>query len=158
MDLLLWLEETWLALYVRESESILGYPTVLFMHTLGLAMVAGFSAVLNLRVLGFARSIPYGALAAFIPVIWIGLAVTVASGTALIVAAASTKLLMPVFHIKLIFVVAALVMLHRLTKQVFRNPLADRSPLPPRAHLLALASLVCWAGATTAGRLMAYIV
>jgi hypothetical protein len=158
MEFLEWLETNRLALFVRESNSMWAYPTILFLHTLGLSMVAGFSAFLNLRVLGFARKVPFGALTPFITTIWVGFAVTAASGTALLVADASTKMRSPVFYIKLVFVALALVNLHLLTKRVFRNPLADRSPLPRQAHMLAASSLLFWVGATTAGRLMAYIV
>lgn len=158
MDLLLWLEDTRIALYVRESNSILAYPTILFLHTLGLATVAGLSAFLNLRVLGFARTLPFAALRPFITLIWVGFAVTAASGTALLIANASSKVQSPIFLVKLVFVALAVATLHLLTKQVFRNPLADRSPLPQRAHVLAVLSLLFWVGATTTGRLMAYIV
>lgn len=157
MELLLWLEETRLALWVSGSTSILAYPTILFLHTLGLATVAGFSAFLDLRVLGFAPKLPFAALTPFIPTIWVGLAVTVASGTALLLAQASTRMQSPVFLIKLVFVALAVVTLHLLTKRVFRNPLADHSPLPRQAHILAALSLLFWVGATTAGRLIAYL-
>lgn len=157
MEVLLWLEETSLAVFVRESASIWGYPTVLFLHTFGLAIVAGLSGLLSLRVLGFAPKVPFAALTPFLTPIWVGFALTVASGTALIVADASMKLRMPVLWIKFVFVALALVCVHQLTKQVFRNPLADRSPLPPRAQMFAASALVCWVGATTAGRLIAYV-
>jgi hypothetical protein len=158
MELLLWLEETRLALFVRESPSILAYPTILFLHTLGLATVAGLSTFLNLRVLGFARALPFAAMTPFVTAAWVAFAVTAASGTALLVANASAKVQSPIFLIKITFVALAVVTLHLLAKRVFRNPLADRSPLPRQAHVLAALSLLFWVGATTAGRLMAYIV
>jgi hypothetical protein len=157
MELLLWLENTRLALFVRESNSILAYPTVLFLHTLGLATVAGLSAFLNLRVLGFARTLPFAALTPFITAIWVGFAVTAASGTALLIANASSKVTSPIFLVKLVFVGLAVATLHLMTKRVFRNPLADRSPLPRQAQVLAASSLLFWVGATMAGRLMAYL-
>lgn len=157
MELLLWLESTWLAVWVRETNSILAYPTVLFLHTLGLATVAGLSAFLCLRVLGFARALPFAALRPFVTATWVAFGVTAASGTALLMAAASSKVSL-LFVVKLAFVLLAVVTLHRLSKQVFRNPLADTSPLPREAHALAVAMLLFWVGATTAGRLMAYIV
>ena len=158
MEQLLWLEETRLALFVRESNSILAYPTVLFLHTLGLATVAGLSAFLNLRVLGFARTLPFVALTPFITAMWVGFAVTAASGTALLIANITSRLQSPIFLIKLVFVALAVVTMHLLARRVFRNPLADQSPLPRQAHVLAASSLFFWVAATTAGRLMAYIV
>jgi hypothetical protein len=158
MELLLWLVVTRLAGWVGGANTILAYPTVLFLHTIGLVTVAGFSALLSLRVLGFAPKLPFTALTPFIPAIWVAFAVTAASGTALLLPTASSKVPSAIFLIKLAFVGLGVVTVHLMTKQVFRNPLADRSPLPGRATLLAAASLFCWVAATTAGRLMAYIV
>lgn len=157
MELLLSLENTSIATWIRESNSILAYPTILFMHTLGLATVAGLSAFLDLRVLGFGRGLPFAMLRPFIKAIWYAFALTAASGLALLIANASSRMTI-VFLIKLVFIALAVGTLQVLTKQVFRNPAADQSPLPRHAHVLALLSLVFWAGATTAGRLMAYIV
>lgn len=157
MELLSWLESTRLATFVRESNSILAYPTILFLHTLGLAMVAGFSAVFALRVLGFARRMPLSALSPFIAVLWTGFAMTVVSGTALLIADTS-KMSSPIFLIKLTFVAFGIVTVHLLIKRVYRNPLADKSPLPPQAQVLAALSLAFWVAATMAGRLIAYIV
>jgi hypothetical protein len=157
MDFLLWLEETRIAQFVSSGNTILAYPTILFLHTLGLASVAGFSAFVSLRVLGFAPAIPLSAVRPFIRIIWIAFAVTAASGTALLMAAASSKAPTPIFLIKMTFVGLAVTTVHLLTKQVFGRP-EDQSPLPPRARVLACASMLLWVAATTAGRLMAYIV
>ena len=43
MDFLQPLQETAIAKFVGESGSLLGYPTVLFLHTIGLATVAGLA-------------------------------------------------------------------------------------------------------------------
>lgn len=158
MDVLLWLENTSLATWVREGNTILAYPTVLFLHTLGLATVAGLSAFLNLRVLGFAPSVPVSALKPFIAGAWVAFAVTALSGTALLIANASAKMQSPIFLIKMVFVLLAIATLHLMTKRYVRNPQADHSPLPRQAQVLAAASLFFWVAATTAGRLMAYIV
>ena len=157
MELLLWLESTKFAEWIRESSSIFAYPTFLFLHTLGLATVAGLSTFLNLRVLGFVEGVPFATLRRFVTVIWIAFGVTAGSGFVLLIANVSSKLT-AVFGVKLVFVFLAVATLQLMSKRVFRNPLADQSPLPNQARVLALASLIFWIGATTAGRLMAYIV
>lgn len=91
MDLLLWLEDTGIANWVGESNSILAYPSILFLHTLGLATVAGLSAFVCLRVLGFAQGLPLAALRPFVTAIWVAFGVTAFSGTLLLIAAASSK-------------------------------------------------------------------
>ena len=158
MEVLQWLEDTSIASWVRDGNTIFAYPTVLFLHTLGLATVAGLSAVLCLRVLGFARTLPLAALTPFITATWAAFAVTAVSGTLLLIASATTKALAPVFLVKLVFVGLAVVTLHLLSKQVFRNPLADQAPLAQRARVLAMSLLLFWVAATTAGRLMAYLI
>jgi hypothetical protein len=96
-------------------------------------------------------------LTRFVTAIWVGFAVTAASGTALLIANASSKVQSPIFFVKLAFVGLGVATLHLMTKQVFRNPLADQSPLPRQAHVLAVLSLLFWVAATTVGRLMAYL-
>ena len=57
-----WLEGTALATWVRESPSLWAYPTVLTLHTVGLGIVVGASAVVDFRLLGFAPRIPLPSL------------------------------------------------------------------------------------------------
>jgi hypothetical protein len=157
MDFLLRLEQSSLMVWVRESGSLWGYPAILFLHTLGLATVAGVSAAIALRVLGFAPKIPLASLTRFFPLIWAAFAVTAVSGTVLLIADATSKLSSPVFYIKMLLIALALVNVQLLKKRVFQDPLIDSRPLAANAGILAVASLFFWIGATTAGRLMAYI-
>jgi hypothetical protein len=157
MDFLLRLQESAFAQWVSQSGSMLGYPTILFLHTLGLGTVGGLSAGIDLRILGFASHLPLASLRRFFPVMWAGFAVIAASGLALLVADPITKLAQPIFYIKLLFVALALVNMHLLKTRVFQDPLVDAKPLSANAKLLAITSLFFWMAATTAGRLMAYI-
>ena len=157
MDFLLRLEQSGFATWVREGGSIWSYPTILFAHTLGLATLAGVNAGIDLRILGFAPHMPLAPLKRLFPVMWAAFVVTAASGTALLIADATTKLASPVFYVKMVFVALALLNLQMLKSQVFRSSLATDSPLAANAKLLAATSLLLWIAATTAGRLMAYI-
>jgi hypothetical protein len=157
MEFLLWIENTSIAQWVGGSSSILAYPTILFMHTLGLSAVIGLSVFISLRVLGFARGLPFAALAPFITLIWIAFALTAVSGTLLLMSTASAKLQSVIFIVKLVLVGLAVATQHLMTRRVLRHPQADVSPLPGQAHVLALCSLFLWAAATTAGRLIAYL-
>jgi hypothetical protein len=143
--------------WVRESGSLLGYPTILFLHTMGLATVAGLNGAIDLRLLGAATKVPLSSLTPFFPFIWMAFGLTAVTGLILLIADAESKLASPVFWVKLVFIILALVNLHVLKRQVFANPDVDTRPLPSQAQLLALSSLLFWVGATTAGRLMAYI-
>jgi hypothetical protein len=145
-----WLEGSTLAAWTRESPSIWAYPTILTLHTLGLSVVVGASAVIDLRLVGFAPRVPLEPLQSLFPFIWIGLAVNAASGVLLFAADATAKAQQPVFYVKLACIALALWQTVRA-----RRAIARRAPESGRnAAALALAF---WAGAIVAGRLMAYL-
>jgi hypothetical protein len=156
MDFLLWLEQSEFATWVREGGSLLGYPFILFMHTLGLGTLAGVSGSIDLRILGFAPNLPLAPMKRLFPLMWTAFAVTALSGTALLIADATTKLASPIFYVKMVFVALAIANVQLLKAQVFRDGVDDRA-LPANARLLAATSLLLWIAATTAGRLMAYL-
>lgn len=151
------LQQSAFARFVGESGSLLGYPTVLFLHTLGLGTVAGVNGAVALRVLGFGRSVPIQPLDRLFPIMWLGFIVSALSGLALLVTDPVTRLHQTVFYVKLIFVALAVVNMQMMRSRIFRSPAASDGVLPSNARTLAMASLVLWIGATTAGRLIAYI-
>src|SRR5207249_9965994 len=63
------------------------------------------------------------------------------------------------FYIKLTQIALALITATRIRRLVFagRDDAAVDRAVPPKARSLAVASLLLWAGAITAGRLMAYL-
>jgi hypothetical protein len=151
------LQQSAFARFVGESGSLLGYPTILFLHTLGLGTVAGVNGAVALRVLGFGRSVPIEPLDRLFPIMWFGFIVSALSGLALLVTDPVTRLHQTVFYVKLIFVALAVVNMQMMRSRIFRSPAVSDGVLPPNARTLAMASLVLWIGATTAGRLIAYI-
>ena len=157
MEFIKQLEQSGFVTWVREGGSLWGYPAVLFLHTIGLATVAGVNAGINLRILGFAPKVPLSPLRKLFPLIWTAFGATALSGTILLLTDATAKLSSPVFYIKMLFIAAALTNLHLLKKHVFLDPLVDTKPLSMKAKTLAVTSLVLWIGATTTGRLMAYL-
>jgi hypothetical protein len=75
----------------------------------------------------------------------------------MLVADATTKLTSLDFYIKMAFVFAGLFVLIRMRRQIFEDPQLDKAPVSVKAKILAWASLACWFGAITAGRLLAYV-
>ena len=151
------LQQTAFARWIGESGSLWGYPTILFLHTLSLATLAGVSAGINLRILGIAPALPLAPMVRFYPLMWAAFAVSAASGTSLLIADATSKLAQTVFWVKLFFVLLAIINLQLIRKRVFGDPLLDQRPIPSNARLLAVTSMVFWLGATIAGRLIAYL-
>ena len=71
------------AVWLKASPSIWGYPTLLFLHTLGISFSAGPSVAIDLRLLGFAGRLPLAPFDAFFRVVWVAFAVNAASGIVL---------------------------------------------------------------------------
>ena len=157
MEFLQSLQQSAFSKWVSESGSLLGYPTILFLHTMGLGLVAGLSGAVNLRLLGFAPGVPVAPLARLFPAMWLGFAVSAASGLALLVADPVTKLSQVIFYVKVLFVALAVVNMQMLWTRVFRQPAAAPAPLPAGARTLAMTSMFFWLAATVSGRLIAYI-
>jgi hypothetical protein len=145
------------SVWVRESGSLWSYPTIIFLHSLGLSFVVGLNAAIDLRLLGFAPRLPIAPMKRLFPVMWIGFWVNAVSGVALLMADAGTMLVSRIFYIKLALIALALGNMAFIQRRIFRNggPAGDRVPL--NAKVLAAVSLVLWVGAITAGRLTAYL-
>ncbi len=150
-DLFAWIEGLALATWARESPSIWAYPTILTLHTVGLAIVVGVNAVVDLRLLGTAPRIPIASLRAFFPIMWWGFAINFASGLLLFMADATTKSGQRVFYVKLALITVALIVARVMSKRLHQQ--GEAATLRPLAAL----SLLLWAGAIVAGRLMAYL-
>jgi hypothetical protein len=156
MPLLASLENSGFGAWVRESSSLWAYPTILFMHTVGLGFLVGLNVAIDLRILGVARTLPLAPFERFYRVMWIAFWINTLSGTALLIADATTKLTNRVFYIKMTCILFAVISMVLIRRRVFRDPEIDRGGLAASARALAVASLVLWAAAITAGRLMAY--
>jgi hypothetical protein len=137
------------------SDSIWTYPTVLTLHTVGMAMLVGASVVVALRLLNVGAGVPLTRLLPFYRIIWAGFVINLISGLILFVTEAADRVVDPVFYIKLSAIGLALwvgiVMKRRLIA-------ARDVAAAPRTHRgIAVASLGLWTVAIVAGRLMAYL-
>jgi hypothetical protein len=150
------LEQLGISTWVRESPSIFAYPSVLLLHVVGMAIVVGISAVINLRLLGVSPKTALAPLEKLYPLMWWGFGINALTGTALMLAGATAKLVNPVFYMKLLFVFVGIAALQMTRTKVFRGLGPDGS-VPPGAKPLAWTALICWLGAVTAGRLLAYL-
>jgi hypothetical protein len=146
------LEQLPLSTWLRESDSIWAYPTMLTLHTIGLALLVGASAALNLRVLGRGQAIALADLRPLFRWMWVGFWINALSGVVLLAADATTKAAAPMFLIKLGLVAIGVVVMTAQRREVF----APAASVTPTARALATVSLGIWFVAIAAGRLMAY--
>lgn len=150
----IWLEQTQLSIWVRESPSMLAFPGILTLHTIGMAFLVGATAAFSIRILGFARNVPPVEMLKFAPVVWFGFVVNLVSGFLLLMAYPTKALTNPVFYLKLSAIALALVAVRTLAKRV-----GSQSPVGTgwRAdRVLAGLTLGLWTVSVTAGRLLAY--
>ena len=156
MNLLLWLENSPLGVWIRESEW--GYPIVLISHTVGMALVVGCVLSLALRVL-LARSAT--ALPWFDTVFrlaWIGFAINFVSGMVLFSGSPRRFVANPAFQVKLAALLVAAFSIWLLARRVAGE--SQSSPVTPATRAtraMAATSILLWCIAIGAGRLMAYI-
>ena len=153
------LENSSFPTWVRETPNVLGYSTVLALHTFGMAFLVGLSGVIALRVLGALPSLPLAPLERFFPLIVVGFWVNAVTGGILVTLAARSLLTNVDFYIKLIAIVGAVVSLRSLRNSAFGDPASsDTRPGPRKGKIAAGAMLIFWGVAITAGRLTAYTV
>jgi hypothetical protein len=170
MHLLEWLENSGLGMWVAASDSLWGYPAILTLHTFGMALLVGASAVVDLRLLGFGRDVPLAVLRKVSRPVWIGFTVNASTGALLFVGAATQKGTQKLFAVKLTLILLALLADRRIRRVVLGAPAgfatrerpagasaAHDTPISTGTRFLAATSLLFWAAAITAGRLMAYI-
>ncbi|HEY6361476.1 MAG TPA: hypothetical protein VIX63_10245 [Vicinamibacterales bacterium] len=151
-----WLESTAFSVWMRESPSVFAFPIILAVHTIGLGLLAGINAAIDLRLLGIAARIPLLEFRRFLPYMWLGLWLNLASGVALLIAYPTKALTNPLFYIKLALIATALAILRVVRRRALGGSAAP--PLSGSGNMkrLALASLTCWAVAIAAGRFLAY--
>jgi len=152
---LLWLESTSLSVWVREEPSIYAFPLILSLHTIGLGFVAGINAVIALRMLGVAGSIPIAELRRFLPTMWASFWLNAVSGVVLLIGYPTKALTNPVFYLKLLLIAGGVLLIRYIAPRVFASDAAGEAAAA-RMRPLAWAALICWVGAIFAGRLLAY--
>jgi len=136
------------------------YPAVEIVHIVGIAILVGSIAVLDLRLLGVSRSLSVRRLAAHVlPWTLASFALIVPSGLAMFVAHASDMLSNPVFALKLSLIGLAGVNAAVFHVGVYRSAGKwDIDVLPPAAARAAgVFSLLIWISVIACGRLLAYL-
>lgn len=136
-------------------------PTVQTVHILAVAAVMSSILMLNLRLIGVrARSESVASVAArFIPVVWYGLPVLLATGAILIIAEPTRALQNPVFILKmtLVSLAAGLTLACQIPLRRDHGFWDGSSSRRRLARLIACLSLPIWVAIVFAGRWIAYV-
>jgi len=150
-------EATGLGRFMREA--LWAYPAAETFHIVGLALLFGSIAIVDLRLLGAGRRVPVGPLIAHaVPWSLAGFALAATTGLMMFTAHASDFLNEPVFILKMTLIVVAGVNAAALRLGAFRHAATwpqDTAP-PARVRTAAALSLLLWVGVIACGRLLAY--
>lgn len=134
-----------LSIAVREVWWV--FPSVLVIHSLSMAMMAGFGVVIAARATGMVASLTTTTLRRFEPLFLAGLLAASFSGLALLLGYPAKALTNPLFYLKLII----LALSTWLTLQLSANRWS-----PHVQTRLAVLSLAGWIAVIFAGRFLAY--
>jgi len=139
------------------------YPSVEIVHIVGIGLLFGSIAVLDLRLLGVSRGIPVKTLARHVlPWTAASFLLIVPSGLMMFTAHAGDFISSPVFVIKMGLIMAAglnAALFHAITfpsVAVWDAEEMRKLPPPPSVRLAGAASLLIWIAVIACGRLLAY--
>jgi hypothetical protein len=139
------------------------YPTVEIFHIVGIALLFGSIAVLDLRLIGFSRNVPVRKLARHVlPWTAGSFLLIVPSGLMMFVAHASDFVSSPLFVLKMCIIMAAglnAAVFHAVTfrtADVWDSDEMRKLPPPPSARAAGAISLLLWVSVIACGRLLAY--
>jgi len=153
------LQDTALATFIRESGS--AFPTLESVHVIGIALVFGTIAVVDLRLLGVAshRKSALRLIHELLPFTWVAFLVCVITGSLMFISNAITYSENILFWWKM-----GLLALAGLNMAVFHLGVYRRIdewdttlPPPAQARIAGLGSMVLWVGVIALGRWIGFL-
>jgi hypothetical protein len=154
--MLTWMENTAYAQWILTG--LTGWPLVLSMHAMGLAIAVGMIFAMNLRILGLYTTIPLSATRTLLSFAWIGIALNIFSGFSLFMTQATFYVTSFPFLVKITAIIIGIVLLVMTQKAMGRELSTwESSGVSSQGRNLAIASIVLWVLAVVTGRLIAYL-
>lgn len=141
------------------GESLFGWPLMLTVHAFGTAVVIGFIFIIDLRLIGFFRAIPYTSLNKLFPVMWIAVVFQALSGFSLWMTKPTKYVTDGAFVAKFSFVILGMVVIG-IFQHTFKREAANweaAGTVSSRGIKLVGASFLVWSAVLIAGRLTAYL-
>ena len=155
-DLLVGLENTGISLFIRESSSLLGFPTLITAHAFAYCFIMATNGIVSARMLGLSPSIPFKPLRRLFPVMWIGFILTTITGVLLVMAAAEKRVPNPILWFKMVLIAVATPMMWKFQMKVFEDPSVNENNIPASARTMAAMQLALWILIMISGRLIPY--
>ena len=159
MDSILdWLQQTGLAVHIRDS--LFAFPLIESTHVIGLTLVFGTIAIIDLRLLGLASTNrSFQRLAAdILKWTWMAFAVSAATGSLMFITNAAVYYHNAYFRAKiaLLFLAAINMLVFELTTRRTVAQWDRDASAPPFGRAVAAVSLVIWISVIVAGRMIGF--
>ncbi len=158
-SLFLGIEESFIGVAVRETANV--FPLFEVIHVIGLTLVVGSIAAIDLRLLGLsAREHAVTKMSAeLLPWTWGAFALAAFSGLVLFTSSAASYIANPAFLVKIALMFAAalnMMIFHFITWKTVHHWDAD-SATPLGAKVAGGLSLLFWVGVVTFGRWVGFV-
>jgi hypothetical protein len=153
-----WLGNTPYSVWAR-GESLWGWPMALTVHAFGTAVVIGLIFIIDLRLLGFFRAIPYNSLNRLFPVIWVAFVFQFLSGFTLWMTKPIKYVTDGAFLAKFSLVIIGIVVTVYFYNTMKRQAAAWEAAgaVSSRGVKFVAATSLVWSAVLVAGRLTAYL-
>jgi hypothetical protein len=151
------LETTELATWV--AVSLWGYPIMLSLHVIGLAVVVGIFSMRDLCLLGLFRGVQPSAFLGLSKLGWVGFIINALSGFALFASQATVFVTSVPFLVKIACIVVGMILAGVIQSRLRAEAGLDdpSATITKSTRIIAAVSLMFWLAAIIAGRLIAYI-
>jgi hypothetical protein len=150
-----WLQGLSIANWIATDESIWSFPTILFLHSVGMGLTAGVMFMICLRLVGVGRPLPVSSMRVLFRIFWGGFVLNAITGSLLFAAHATITGNQPIYYAKLSLIAVGVVLAFPLQKFV-EGDRSDAS-IPASVKGMAAAALAVWVGVITTGRFLAYL-
>jgi hypothetical protein len=138
--------------------SMLGFPTLIALHSVGMGVVVGLTLMVALRLNGIIKGMPAPVVMKLLTIAVWGFLLNLVTGLVLFITRAPEYITAYIFLIKMLLVVISATIVFWL-----RDRLAPVEAIPAgsvddgTARRMSVVATVTWFGAVVAGRLIAYL-
>jgi len=137
--------------------AMLGFPTLIALHSVGMAVVVGLTFVIALRLNGAVSGLDRPLLLRFVSLAIWGFTLNLVTGLMLFVTRGPEYLATGMFLLKMLLVLMSAALVVWVGQRLREQPAASDVIADRVAGRLAIAATTLWFGAVVAGRLIAYV-
>ena len=137
---------------------MLGFPTLIALHSVGMAVVVGLSLMVALRLTGIITGINGQLVPKLLTIAVWGFVLNFLTGLAIFITRGPEYISSYIFLIKMLLVIISATILFWLRQRLKHNELTTEGFVADRvARNMSVIATVTWFGAVVAGRLIAYL-